>query len=335
MNFFQSKLWKQINEKVYDKTTFQHKLFNQNYFGIIKEKNKFGLSLRWYQILWVTIPESPEKVQNTIQTLKRDLDNSMWDIFLQLGITNLLHPNFDTFKYKNKEFCNKMKKKRKNKEQQLKTKYNLQKSFKENMSLATIKIDLTQNKTDIMDSYKSSTRTSIRKWSKEWLIFQKAKNKQRDDFYDLWSKIADAKWFSIPTQKQYFNLKNYLIKENKWQLYLTTKNNQIVAWWVFLYPESDEAVYLYGATDRSFGNIWASYMLQHKTYLDLKDKGYKKCDLFGASPTWYKNHSLRWVTKFKRSFGGQKSEYFWNFDLIFKPKLYKTYRTRKKTKSWL
>jgi peptidoglycan pentaglycine glycine transferase (the first glycine) len=86
---------------------------------------------------------------------------------------------------------------------------------------------------------------------------------------------------------------------------------------------------LYGATDRSYGDIGAHYWLTDKICSRAKQHGFVDFDLLGIAPFGYPKHHLAGVSRFKQSFGGGAISYLGNFDYIFNPLLYNAFKILK------
>ena len=127
-------------------------------------------------------------------------------------------------------------------------------------------------------------------------------------------------------KEQFVALIEMLHQEQQGQLFLAMKDDVIVAGSLMLFY-GKQMVYLYGATDRSFGNIGAHYRL---TY-EIMQWGHRakktQLDLLGIAPVGFEEeHYLSGVTRFKQSFGGTTISYVGNYDLVFSPVLYKTFK---------
>jgi len=80
---------------------------------------------------------------------------------------------------------------------------------------------------------------------------------------------------------------------------------------------------LYGATDRTYGNIWAQYRLTFEILQWAHKNKRSSLDLLGVSPVGYeKGHDLEGVTRFKQVFGGETISYVGNYDIVFNKMLY-------------
>ncbi len=331
MSFYQSKIWETINKEIYQKPTFDFCLFDRNYFWVIKKIKKGFIELNWYQILGVELPESWESsleqatyIKEEINKLKRDFAKNYWDIYFQIGFTNIIDQRY-TNNTKNQETINEIKNLRLQKQEYMKNTFWLIPSPKENMPVATNYVDLSQSLDQIRSDISKNTKEKIKKWNKK-LKFEEANWKDIKNFYELWFDILSEKWIYIIPEQQYFDLINYLNKEKLGKLFVVKdENDKIAAGSIFAFYK-DTVIYLYGATHKNFGNIWADQKLKFDTIKYAKEKEFKYFDFRGSSPVGFPNHHLQNVTNFKKGFNGIWEEYLWNYDLVFNKNLYTVYK---------
>ena len=300
MNFYQSKIWRYINENIYKKPVFELEIFWKKYWWIEKQHKKFGIWFSWFQILWVKFPSiSEEEIKAELKKVK----STFWkwnNIFFQFGFINQLEEPF---------FEN-----RKNIEKFLKQ-YDLCPSIRENMPLATVEIDLTKSEEDLYKNFSKTAKRYINKWKKLGLIFTKASDEDIEKFYKIWADIARFKWFYIYDYITYKNLLDYLEDTNNGWLYVVKdEKGQIYAGNIFIINQW-LGVYLYGAANRNFQKIGPDYFLKWELFKFLKNNWVKKVDLLWISPSGYENHYLKGVTQAKKALWGKVIEYWGNYDL--------------------
>jgi lipid II:glycine glycyltransferase (peptidoglycan interpeptide bridge formation enzyme) len=332
LNFYQSDIWKDINKNIYMKDIFEVIFLWKKYWWVIKKKSKLNVEFKWYQILWITLEtqfsDNTILLENEIKKLKDEFKKSFWDIFLQLWFINELSSTKTSKLHKeNNIIKNKCRIDRLTNDHYMKT-LGLNSSFRENMPLATIIINLNKWTDELFQDIRKSWREKIKKAIKRWVEFQIAKKDDWEDFYNTWNQTANLKWFNIMSLKIFKKLQEYLIANNYWNLFLCKKNNEIVSWSLCLFIWNT-IVFLYWATNRKFGNIWWHQLLKYKIFERWHTNNYKTFDLLGGAPTWFENHHLVWVSKFKESLWWEKIEFLWNYDLVFNPLIYNIFKFSK------
>lgn len=265
------------------------------------------------------------ELEEIYRRLERDYSQHRWDIFFQFWLTHVIW-NCDTRKLKRDE-------KQVESYQKIKQKLNkkmfdslaLQPSRREHMPDTTVRIPLLGGISDIRSWYSSSCKRYINKAKKEELHFEEAEPRDREKFREIRYTMAYDKWFSIVPKQQFLDLMLYLTWENHGKLFLAKKWRNIVSWSLILFLW-DELIYLYWATDRTYGHIWSHYWLKDNIFKRWSQKWYRSLDLLWVAPPWNAKHYLHGVTRFKQSFWWETIAYWGNFDAIFQPFLYRTFQ---------
>lgn len=323
-NLYQSKLRKDIQTKVYHKPHFDIDLFGKKYFWLIKEKKIWPIRLKRYQIMWVELPKDKEYIQLELKRIKSKYKKEKWAMFMQLCMIDEII-NFQNISTRPDDFIYDIKKMRLDIRNSMKSKYWLNIAFRENMPQSNIIIDVTKQDDILLWEMFSQSRRKVKKAIKSGLEFDTLKPEQYDEFYDKWLATSGKKWFNIISRKQYNELIKYLIDNKKWEVLVVSKDGGIVSGSICLF-QWEYGVYLYGFADRKFSNIWWHHFLKYKMFGYLRDNWYKYLDFLWWAPTWFPDHSLVWVSKFKESLWWIKTEQYGSYDLIINPLLYKIFK---------
>lgn len=315
-SFYQSDVRKTISKDIFKKEIFDVVLFWKKYWWVKKTHKYFWITLNWFQIVWIKFPNNFKKDE-----FKYELDNlkksfhSFNNIFFQLWfVSEISEPYIEN---------------RKNYEQNLQKEYELYRSLKENMPLASVIIDLQKEEKEIYSNFSKSAKRNIKKALKNDIYFKLANKNEIDEFYNLWHETSNKKWFNIYDKKTYLKLVNFLKNTWIWDLYIVKKDNKILSWSIEII-KNKESYYLYGATNRDYTKLWSHYFLKYEMFKYLKQKWIKDIDLLWVSPTWYENHHLSWVSQFKHSFWWKHVEYIGNYDLVLNKVLYNILKKIKK-----
>ena len=97
-NLYQSQVRQDIQSKIYRKPTFKIHLFGQDYFWLIKKKNLWPLSIQWFQVMWVFLPDDLELIHSELDYIKKKYWNKPWNICFQLWINNTMIRFFNNTK---------------------------------------------------------------------------------------------------------------------------------------------------------------------------------------------------------------------------------------------
>ncbi len=334
MTLFQSPLRKTISQEIYKKSLFEVSIEGKPYRGVAKFMKRFGARTARYMVHGVEFSNtdafSPDLAES-IARLKRDLNHHWWDIFVQLGITNILDAR-PTADVKIAENSQEITKKHMYQASDLLQRYSMRPSWREHMPQATIIFDLSQPVQYILDGFSTSGKRFLKKAEKEDLSFEIASNpSDREAFYRIRYTMSFDKDFNIISLETFMQLMNYLESTHQGALFLCKKNWAIVSGSLCLFLGAS-LIYLYGATNRQWGDIWWHYWLTTKIIEWAHDQHvYTSFDLLGVSAARdHEHHHLQWVTRFKQAFGGTTVSYVGNYDIIFNPLLYTWFSRWKK-----
>jgi len=199
-------------------------------------------------------------------------------------------------------------------------------SFKEFIPRATRKILLSQTQEQILADMHSKGRYNARLAEKKGLKVTSLVN--LDDFYTLLKKTASRDNFHINNVEYFKELFNNIPKKQIHYYGIYFENKLIAASIVLDHKKT--AYYFYGASDHSYRNLMAPYLIQHTAIFDAKKRGMQYYDFLGVSP--YSPHPLDKVSDFKRKFGGKIYHFEQNKITVFKPLLFTLLIIRKTLK---
>ncbi|UFX82639.1 lipid II:glycine glycyltransferase FemX [Candidatus Absconditicoccus praedator] len=327
---YQSLLWKTINKDILKKPTFEVEILGKKYFGIVKEKSKFGVKFRWYQVMGVDV-DFDNNFSNELQNIKRQFGGDFGNILFQFGFTNIVDEARSS-DMKDSVIVENIRNNQKKISSDITKKYNLKPSFRENMPPATVLIDLEKSEEEIWNEISKNTKQKIKKGKSKGLEFGIANKEDIEEFYNLWYTTLGSKGYSILPKKDYENLIHFCKNEEVGDLFLVKKDGKIVAGSICVY-ENDEVYYLYGAASREFGNIGQHHFLKYSLFNHLKTLGYRQFDLLGVAPAGDADHPLVSVSDFKKSLGGNFVQYVGNFDLVLSNFLYNVFEVSRKFRS--
>ncbi len=322
-NLYQTKLRRDINEKVYKKPYFVIEIFWKQYFGLIKTKSWWPFKTQWYQVMWVELPDDKIYVNSEIERIKKEYSKNKSNILFQFGFINEII-RFENVWHRSDEFKNDMRKIRLNIREFICSNFALKVAFRENMPQSNIVYDITKTDEQILSEMNSGCKERVKKAIKKWIYFGIASPDRYDLFYEKRLETAGGKWINIIPKDQYYALIRYLTQNNRWNLFISQIDWELVAWSICIYDEH-RIIYLYGFANRKFGNIWWHHYLKFKIFGRARDNGFTYCDMLWWAPTWFPEHPLNSVSTFKESLWWMKIEWYGSYDLILHPILYKLF----------
>ncbi len=321
-HFLQSPLRKNIKTLVYGEEFFETSLFDEPYFWLIKRKSFWPLSVSWLQILGVKLPSDEWQIREEIKKIKQDYGKNYGNLFVQLWIINELDC-FDNIWPRPDEFWTSQHFQREELQQQLDLQASLVPSFRENMPLSTILIDTKKTDEEFLEGMNSWSANHVRKALKKDIDFHPASTSDYENFYHQRRTISQQKWFSIISKTAFDRLMEYLITNQCGNLFIATKDD-IMLWGSIVVYQNNTLTYLYGFSNRheQFRNLGVHHFMRYKLFSRARDAGFGQVDMFGGAPSGYPDHDLVGVSKFKESLGGQKIDYYGNYDIILNKPLY-------------
>jgi len=324
-NIYQSSRRKDIQYTVYAKPSITIDLFQTDYVATVKEKKIGPFAIRWIQIMGVELPDDKEYVQKELARLQNILKKNFGTVFVQLGIINEI-TSFENISHRSGEFNDDIKQQRLDTQKKLCKNYWLQIAFRENMPQSNIIYAVQKTDEELIAEMNSGCKERVKKWIKKWLQFREATAEEYELFYQKRCDLSWQKGFRPIGKKDYHDLIDYMQKNKCGSLFVATKDDDtkdddIVAWSICVY-DKDRITYLYGFADRKYSRIGWHHFLKFKIFSRAREHWIKICDMMGGAPTWFPDHPLAGVSKFKESLGWTKIEVFGSYDIILRPLLY-------------
>lgn len=323
-NLYQSQLRKDIQTVVYQRPSMTITLFGKEYFALIKPKSLGPIKAQWIQVMGVELPTDKAYVKQELSRVKKELNKTKNTIMLQLGIINEMI-SFENVSHRSESFPDDMKHMRLNLQKFLCKQYKLKVAFRENMPMSDILIDLSKTDEQLLDEMNSWASHRIKKAIKKEIDFGMATPDQYKLFYDKWLETSGDKKFNIIPYEQFDRLVRYITQHGCGNLFVTNIGGELVSGSICLYDQK-HIVYLYGFTNRNFGNVGSHHYLKYRMFSRARDNGFLYCDLMWWSPTGFPKHHLASVSSFKESLGWIKVEQYGSYDLVLNPVLYSIFK---------
>jgi len=330
MSFYQSDLRRTINQDIYKKPTFETTIAGKEYFGIVKSQRRLGKTLNRYMIhgiQWITLEKDNKELLETVKHIRRDFGATRGDIFFQIGFLDEKDHLWTTELKGDDKKSGALRKDKEKLDAMMRDQYEMLPSWREHMPDTTVKIPLDGWIQEIRRGYSKSGKRYINKAKKEDLHFEISTKRDRKRFRETRYTMSYDKGFAITPKEQFLDLMEYLTENDLWWLMLAKKWGTLVSGSLILEHKKEgwgkELIYLYGATNREFGNIGGHYWLKDQIMKWWADKGYESLDLLWVAPPWVEEHYLKGVSRFKQAFGGEMVISSGNYDLVFNSKLYR------------
>jgi len=167
-------------------------LFGKEYFALIKDKKIGPITSQWIQIMGVELPNDKAYVKQELLRVKKELRTKRSTIMLQLGIINEMI-SFENISHRSDSFQDDMRHMRINLQKFICKNYRLKVSFRENMPMSDILIDLSKTDEQLLKEMNSGAQSRIKKALKKEIEFGMAAPDQYKLFYDKWVETSGDK----------------------------------------------------------------------------------------------------------------------------------------------
>lgn len=185
-------------------------------------------------------------------------------------------------------------------------------------------LNLEKPEEKILSDMHPKTRYNIRLAEKKGVKIKIVKSdfkKYFEEFFDLLKETAKRDNFNLHSKIYYKNIFETLDSSNAF-LGVASYNDKILAInLILLYGET--AYFVFGGSSDEFKNLMAPHLLHWKTIIEVKKIGLKVYN-FGAVGKEFEG-----ISRFKKYFGGELSEYSDSYDLILNNFWYYLYNLRK------
>lgn len=327
-NLYQSPLRIHINKDIFVKPAFFVDFNWKCYQVICKEKKILWIIFVRFQVLWIHVwlISDSQAMQSFKKLLLAEAKNyyhgkKYLSLYIQYWFTNVLVKNNVSQLKMNEQVCIDEYEKIKKISDNQKLSRGLKQSKKHNLPDSTIIIDLSKSKELLRSEVWKNTREKIKKAEKliqKWELFfeHSVHSSDYDLFYNLYCKTAWNKWFGAITLWMRERLKKSALEEDFGRLFIIKNSSWELISAAFCIIENNVLTYLYGANNRSYGNVWVSQFLHRSIIQYANNNSIHYYDLLWVSGLGSKHDRLEQVTQFKLGFGGEKLEYGGSRDLV-------------------
>ena len=205
---------------------------------------------------------------------------------------------------------------------------------------STIVIDVSGDESGIMARMNQGTRRKIRKSRRGAIEYREGDRDDLPQFNRLMQTTGERNAFGVHSAA-YFEAVYDLLMPEYGALLLARHEGELLAA-IMVFALGDTAWYLYGASSRSQGNLYATYGIQWAAIEWARRRGCRFYDFWGIPDfdeatleAQFKDRQdgLWGVYGFKRGWGGAVRRSLGTWDLAWNPLVYAAYRTALKLRS--
>ena len=182
---------------------------------------------------------------------------------------------------------------------------------------ATIILDLTREKNEILMSFEEKTRYNIRLAAKKGVaIKENLSDKGLSEFYELYKGTAARDKFLIHPVTYYQKIREIIFENGLGSNFIAYYNEKPIAA-VIVFCFGSKIWYMYGASSSEHRNLMPNHLLHWQIIQWAMEKKYKTYDLWGIPANPHEGHSLWGVYRFKKGFNGETVKYIGAYDFPY------------------
>jgi hypothetical protein len=179
-------------------------------------------------------------------------------------------------------------------------------------NFGTYIVDLSLNEDQILANIHSKHRNVIRKAEKDGVSIENG-SKYIDECYKIISDTYKRQNKIFIDKNEFYRMYKFL--NDNISFYIALKNNEVQGCAVLLWNTGNYSYYLFGGSKIS-SYAGSMNLLHYKAMLDMKQRGVKYYDFFGARINPDEGSKLEGIQRFKSRFGGEFIKgYLWKYPI--------------------
>ncbi|MCL2816894.1 MAG: aminoacyltransferase [Clostridiales bacterium] len=188
------------------------------------------------------------------------------------------------------------------------------------------RLDINPSEEELLANFNQKTRYNVRLAEKKGVTVESGAGREKlPEFYRLLKETTERDRFILRPYSYFQDFYDCLAPSGLARLFMVYYGEEAVAGALAL-RLGDKAWYIYGASSNSHRNVMPNYLMQWRMIQWAKAGGCALYDFRGVPGDVGEEHPLYGLIKFKRGFGGQYTRFIGEFDIVFRPFVYRLYR---------
>jgi peptidoglycan pentaglycine glycine transferase (the first glycine) len=188
------------------------------------------------------------------------------------------------------------------------------------------RLDISPDEEELMASFQQKTRYNIRLSARKGVQIVLGTKEDLPTFYQVLKETCERDQFLVRSYQYFEDLFDCLTPPGYTRLFLAKLDGQIIAGTLLL-KIGDKAWYLYGASSNTARNTMPNYLIQWEMIKWSKRQGCTLYDFRGVPGNLTEDNPLYGLYRFKKGFNGTYTEFMGEYDLVYRPFLYRLYQT--------
>ncbi len=189
-----------------------------------------------------------------------------------------------------------------------------------------MKVDISGNIEEVLADFKSKTRYNVRLAERRGVTTRDGQREDVADFYEILETTANRDGFAIRDISYYYDIWDVIIARDLGKMFLAYVEDELVAGTI-AFTLGHQAWYVYGASSNRHRNLMPNYLLQWRMIQWAKQRGCTVYDMRGVAREvdGEAPGELAGLNRFKQGFAAQYVEYIGEWDLVFRPGMYRLF----------
>jgi len=189
-----------------------------------------------------------------------------------------------------------------------------------------MKVDISGELEEVMANFKSKTRYNIRLAERRGVTVRSGRREDISDFYQILETTAQRDGFAVRDISYYYDIWDLIISRDLGKMFLAYIRDELIAG-AIAFSLGQQAWYVYGASSSRHRNLMPNYLLQWRMMQWAKQRGCTVYDMRGVAREveGEAQGELAGLNRFKRGFAAQYVEYIGEWDLVFRPGMYRLF----------
>ncbi|MCL1853407.1 MAG: aminoacyltransferase [Peptococcaceae bacterium] len=194
------------------------------------------------------------------------------------------------------------------------------------------RLDIREPEEALLGAMHQKTRYNIRLAQKRGVRIRRGTREDLPVFYEVLKETTERDNFMVRSLAYFEDMFDSLQPAGYAELFIAEYEGRVVAG-TFAMTAGDKAWYVYGASSNADRNVMPNYLIQWEMIRWAKGLGCAMYDFRGVSGDLNEDNPLYGLYKFKKGFNGVFTEFVGEWDVVYRPAMYRVWRLAEKVYS--
>ncbi|MCL1791874.1 MAG: aminoacyltransferase [Peptococcaceae bacterium] len=186
------------------------------------------------------------------------------------------------------------------------------------------RLDIGQKEDVLLEAMHQKTRYNIRLAQRKGVSIRRGTREDLPVFYEVLKETTQRDNFMVRSLNYFEDMYDSLQPAGFAELFLAEYGGRVVAG-AFAMTAGEKAWYVYGASSNADRNVMPNYLIQWEMIRWAKGLGCTLYDFRGVSGDLNEENPLYGLYKFKKGFGGVFTEFIGEWDVVYRPVMYRVW----------